>query len=72
MPGILICTFIVFVVIPDEIVFWYKVLNIKMNEDLELGTTILFKFGYLSDAIVYIFLQKEILSRAKTVLFRCK
>jgi len=70
MPGVLICTFLVFIVIPDETVFWHQVLNIEINEKVNSVMLMLYKFEYLSDAIVYIFLQKEIFSRAKIILFR--
>jgi len=72
MPGILVITFIIFIVIPDETTFFHQALNIEISEKLDFVLIVLFKFGYLSDAIVYIFLQKEIFSRAKIVLFRCK
>lgn len=72
MLGLLILSFSVFIIIPDEVVFWHLLLNLKINEDLNSIMTIVFKLGYFSDAFIYIFLQKEILKRAKTFLVRCR
>lgn len=72
MLGILILSFILFVVIPDEVAFWHHILNIEITEEFEQIMITVFKHGYLSDAIIYIFLQKEVLRRAKIFVLRCR
>jgi len=68
VPSILIGTFILFIVIPDQVFFWYNLLEVSMHIDVEISITMLFKLCYLSDAVVYIFLQKEIFRCAKNVI----
>ena len=71
MLALLILSYILFIVIPDEVYFWHLLFNIEINEQIYHIMTTLFKLGYLSDAVIYIFLQKEVFARAKMIVLRC-
>ena len=57
VSGLLIVTFLLFVVIPDLIYLFFRIKNGKENETLDDIILILFLVSYLSDAIIYIFMQ---------------
>ena len=70
--AVLILSFFVFIVLPDEVLFWHRLFNAEVHEQLYETMKILFKLGYLSDAIIYIFLQKEIFRRAKAIVLQSR
>ena len=69
MPLVLIENYILFIVIPNQFNFWYDSLEVKMHQDVLVGLTVWYKLSYLSDAITYIFIQKEIVRYARNVVF---
>lgn len=55
MPSMLILTFILFVLIPEQTHFYYFVLRKKMPEIMEPIFVVAFSLAFLSDAVIYIF-----------------
>jgi len=48
--------------------FWHNSLEVSMHKEVLISMTMLFKLCYLSDAVIYIFLQKQIFRCAKNVV----
>ena len=69
-PTLLIITFVIFWLIPDQIIFWdslmarlydKQVISYMLQDILKN----FFPLGFISDAIIYIFLQKEVITFLK-------
>lgn len=62
MPSLLILTFVVFFVIPDQTYFIYTLSNKSMPKYLQITFATSFSLGFVTDAIIYIFLSRHVKS----------
>ena len=81
-PTLLIITFLIFWLIPDQLFFWdlftiyYRLVDEPIFGDLffEMIKSC-YPFGFISDAVIYIFFQKEVFSylkRKRSVLVKAR
>ena len=60
VPFLLILSFLVFIIIPDQIGFWCHVTSTKIPDEMLLFFGVMFPLSLISDALIYIFGQRHI------------
>lgn len=63
--SLIIATFVLFMIVPDMILFSYHYSNTPLPNTVLLVTYILYTLTYTSDAVIYILLQKSVRKVAK-------
>ena len=69
-PTLLIVSFILFVVIPDQVFFWYFISSELPSSNIELLLVCCYQFSWIVDAVIYIFFQREIFREVKKIFRR--
>lgn len=66
VPCLIMVTFVLFLVIPDTVYFVnYMLFSNSINDSLDKALWILYRIGFLSDALIYIFCSKAVRKKIK-------
>ena len=65
MPSLLIISYLICYIIPDQVIFWLRIADIQISDKVLMLLVCLYDLGSVCDALVYIFLQKDIRKTAK-------
>lgn len=68
VPSLIMITFILFIVLPDQVHFYFIMFGVKLPDIANSMTFISYSVSHASDVIIYVFLSPSL---KKTLLLRC-
>ena len=71
MPSLLTISYLLCYIIPDQVMFWLRIADIQISDNVLMLMFCLYNLGSVCDALVYIFFQKDVRKTAKK-MFYCK
>lgn len=69
LPTLLVATFIIFVILPDSVLFYTNFIKVNSNHALRQYAIFVFYCGYISDALIYVILSTTVGRRLLRSLF---
>lgn len=63
VPALIMITFVVFIILPDQVYFFTTILNVKIPDYVVQILSLAYIFAYISDGMIYIFLSVPVRRR---------